>query len=276
MPSVEKALFIGGRAINQATLTSTGEVDTLPVTNLQEYMPEKKYRALSNITTIYVNFPTPLACNTAAIIGHNCTNTAYCRIKGGADLASVSTGTPAVDSGNINMWPTTGKPTDEEWPQWSSLIRFSNATPYAWYSIYINDNLNTDVLQIGRLMLDWAFRPIFNIGHNYGISLTLADVQTRTAFNRLYTERRGPPARSFALPLSYISLRDLWDNIFTMSRLYGIYDDFFMCIDPGATTDLHRTMMQCMFTDTLTLESQPVFDSYGNVWKTTMTLLELV
>jgi len=101
-------------------------------------------------------------------------------------------------------------------------------------------------------------------------------VQTRTPFNRLYTDRRGPPARTMALPLAMITKRDLWDTLYTMTRLYGTYEDFFVCIDPGETVDQHKIMMQAMFADKLDFESQPVFDGNGNVWKTAMTLVELV
>ena len=53
----EKALILGGRLVNRSTLTATSATDGLPVTNLQEYMPEKKYRATSNMVTVYVSMP---------------------------------------------------------------------------------------------------------------------------------------------------------------------------------------------------------------------------
>jgi hypothetical protein len=272
----EKSLFLGGRLVNQSIVSASSEVAGLPATNLQEYMPEKKWRATTKTASIYIQMPKFVACDACAIISHNCSTTATFKVTAGTTLAIASGGSPAFDSGYLEMWPTGVKPSDEEWPHFSTLGRWSNGTPYPVWVIRIEDPLNSDNLEVGRVMIDRAFRPTFSIGHNYGVSLILADVQHRTPFNRLYTDRRGPPGRSMALPLSMVTKRDLWDNLFTMSRLYGTYDDFFVCLDPGETVDRHKIMMQAMFADKLDFESQPVFDNSGNVWRTALTLVELV
>lgn len=272
----EKALFLGGRLVNRSIVTSQTAVGGLPVTNLQNYMPEKKFRATGTSEMIYLQLPVATACNAVALIGHNLTNLASVAVFGATSLTALVNQTPEYNSGWMEVWPGGVKPNEEEWPQWSTLARFPNGNSWPWYSVWIYDPSNPSPIELGRLMLDKAFRPTFTIGHNYGVGLILADAQRRTPFNRIYAERRGPPGRSMALPLTMITKRDLWDNLYTMSRLYGMHEDFFICIDPSETVDLHKIMMQAMFADANNFESQPIFDGSGNIWRTSLSLVELV
>ena len=69
-----------------------------------------------------------------------------------ASAANV-TAAPAKDSGVVSAWPTSGKHTDEDWPEELSLVRVTNSTGYRYGRLDIADPTNTDgYAQAGRLI----------------------------------------------------------------------------------------------------------------------------
>lgn len=277
---VDTPLWLGGREItlaNEVTMSST-EGDLIGV-NLQDYRPEKKWRATGCAAEwAFIVLRKDIPINTLVAIGHNFGPDATWRVKIGPDEDSVTFGTPAIDTGFQSVWPDSGMPDEEEWPQYISFMQWENATPYNHCVLDIVDPTNPDgYVQIGRLMLDRALRPdSYRISSNLSLGLTLADAQRRTPFNRIYTERRGPPARTMGLTLGAISRRDLMDYYFTLARLYGMYDDFFFCSNPAETTDLHKLMLHGMFANAAQFETQPVWDHQAQMWRSNLSLCELV
>ena len=77
--------------------------------------------------------------------------------------------------------------------------------------------------------------------------------------------------------LSSLSQRDLMDELDELQRYSGVDRDFAFCLDPAATTDLHRYSMQALFGQGSQNTAQPLWDESGNqIWQTTLTLNEVL
>lgn len=136
MEASKKSLFLSSRPMNTAVLTATSEVSTLPVTNLKTMQPARKYRANDNTYRVDIDFGegNELACNCAVVIGHNGTETATVQVLGGDNVNEVNgIDTADVDSGIQSAWPAlSGKPTEEDWPQYSSIVLWDNDQDKRW------------------------------------------------------------------------------------------------------------------------------------------------
>jgi len=269
----EKALFLASRYVQAATLAASSAMPLLPVTYLQKQEPDKVWRATGcTAEWITLDLGTARACNGAGFVGVNWTAAATVRIR--ANSVADMTAAP-LDTGSVSPWPATGKPTDEDWPIFACLVRWVNSTAYRYWRIDIVDAANPDgYVELGRPYLANYFQPVFNVDINIGVGLDSPDQRTRTPAGKTFTDGRGPPSRRFVLPISAVNERDLWDSLFDLQRLCGLAVDFFFSLDPSATTDFHRYSMQALFADGAQFDSQPFWDATGQVWRTSLTLLE--
>jgi hypothetical protein len=279
MDAEKKSLFVTSRAFDRAILSATTQVSTLPVTNLQTQQPARKYRATTTSYRVNIDLGVgrDLNCNCAVIIGHNGTATATAQIKGGDSQDEIDGTNPAdVDSGIQSVWPAVGKPTEEDWPQYSSLVLFDNELNKRWWSLNWTDTANSSPSEAGRVMVGRAFRPKFNISGNPLVGLVTSGIQRRSAFNRIYTDARGPLSRRMDVPINTINERDMWDSLFEMQRLLGVTEDFFFSANPAEEDYFHKWSGQFLFEDLSRFQANMQFDDYGRIWSTSFGILELV
>lgn len=269
-----KMLFTWGLEVDAATLTATSEISSLPVGNLQNKQPSKKFRmadATSHRVLIDLGAGNEIAANTAILIGHDGTVLATSRIKGGATEGSVTGGTPSVDTLDQTVWPTTGKPVVKNWLQYSSLLTWDNDVDYRYWSITTNN-----ISEIGRVHLTRSFIPRFEVSHNINYGFITSNNARRTPGNHRYSDTLGPAARRWILPISAVSENDLWDGYHEFARLLGKSKDLFICIDVNETKRLHFKMMQCEFEEDNMFDGVPMWDEVGQCYRTTITVSELI
>lgn len=279
MEKTKKSLFLSSRAFDRASLTATSAVATLPVTNLQTQQPARKYRAEAKTYRVDIDLGVgkELDCNCAVIIGHNGTANATATIKGGSTIDHVNGNVTAlVNSGIQSAWPVGGKPSEEDWPSYSSLVIWDNEVPYRYWSLAWDDSTNGSNAEAGRVMLGRAFRPKFNISGSPLVGLVTAGVQRRSAFNRIYTDKRGPISRRIDVPINTLNERDMWDSLFELQRLLGVTQDFFFSASPAEEEYFHKWSGQFIFEDLSRFQANLQFDDYGRVWSTNFGILELV
>lgn len=275
----ERFLILSPRESDAATVAASSAVADLPVTNLQDMQPAKKWRSTAaTAQTITIDFGYPVAANALALVGHNLTADGVLRVRGATTLADV-TANPAIDTNTQSAWPATGKPTAASWPHHTAIVRWSNDNPFRYWQLDIADGGTVlTYLEAGRLVLGRAFQP--SIGFDLGgqpITYETGDVQARTPYGRTFTDRRTTsPPRLFEITVYAMTRREVWDGIAELQRLRGTWGDVVCALDPGEKTDLHRFVMQGVFAAGGSYTLPTAYDADGNMLGAGVRLRELI
>lgn len=275
----EALILMSPAASDSATVAASSEASGLPATNLQTVQPRKKWRSTgTSAEYLLVTFAAGVACDCLALVGHNLGASATVRIRGANSGAAV-TAAPVYDSGVVSAWPTSGKPSVTSWSQHTLLKKWSNSTALTNWRIDLADSAPvTTYLEAGRLALGDCWQP--SIGFDVGgtpLGFEAADVQTRSAYGGLFTERRSAsPPRTFDLAIYALSKREAFDGIYEIQRLRGLWGDVICCLDPSETADLHRFTMQGAFTAGGAYTLPPSFDDAGNMFGAGIKLREFI
>lgn len=274
----EPLILLSPAASDAATVAASSEAAGLPATNLQNVQPRKKWRSGGTSAYLLVTYSVGVACTAFALVGHNLSGSATVRIRGANSLAAL-TAAPVYDSGVVSAWPVTGKPSDTSWPQHTLLKKFSNSTALTYWRIDLADSAPvTTYLEAGRLALGACWQPSINFDlSGTPIGFDISDVQTKSAYGGMFTERRtASPPRIFEIAIYALNKREAFDGIFEIQRLRGMWGDVICCLDPAETTDLHRMTMQGVFTMGGAYTLPPVFDSDGNMYGAGIKLREFI
>jgi hypothetical protein len=247
---------------DDATLVASSQVPTLPVANLQTVQPQKKWRSTATDDYVLVTAAAPLAWSALALVGHNLTSAATLRVRGADSLDALTTA-PAIDTGAVSAWPSTGKPNARSWPNWLSLVTWANTATLRFWRLDISDPANADgYLEAGRLVIGAPWQPTYNFDVSGApIAFDALDTQTKTPFGYIFTGRVAQsPARAFNVQITATNRREVMDGIFEIQRLRGMWGDVICCLDPTETTDFHRFSMQGVFTVKPSYPITPQFD----------------
>ena len=112
-------LLLSPKESDAATIAAGSQVTSLPAANLQTMQPKKVWRSASASDYLNITFPTPIAANMLALVGHNLSSMGVYRVRLAASLA-LTVSAPLVDTGYQSVWPATGKPVAEYWPRRNS------------------------------------------------------------------------------------------------------------------------------------------------------------
>ncbi len=270
----ENILFLSSREFDRATIAASSAAPGLPASFLQDLDPDKRWRTTSKVGQ-YLNITLfrPVACNALAIAGHNFTDLGVVRIRGALTLDGLAT--PAVDTGWLSVWPATGKPDDEDWPSWSSLVRWENDERVALLADRIRRSRSRDHVDRDGAHLAG---PQFPADSQCRLRRRHRLRQPgRTGANAVRQDLHRPARRAsrrVTLPFSAANKNDILRSFYELQRYCGLARDFFVSIDPAETTDFHRLSMQALFASTTQFEAQPVFDNSGQCWRQILILTE--
>lgn len=269
-------LFLSPRISDQATVTASSEVASLPATFAQNQEPTKKWRT-TGCAAEYVVFswsPDDLVITHAAVVGHNLTSAATIRLRL-ADTVPSLTAAPDKDSGVVSAWPTSGKHTDPEWAHELSLVGVTNAVGYRYARLDFADAANpAGFLEFGRIAVGRAWQPSANIDLDPTIGFVPIDVQEPNSYGQTFTDPRPYAQRQFDLAFSALDQDDVHDYAMELSRLRGQAGDVIVSIDPEATTRFHRWSMQALFTGRAAFKAQPLWDGTNQTWGFAASLIE--
>ena len=129
--------------------------------------------------------------------------------------------------------------------------------------------------ELGRLALDVAFQPDYNVDLGFGTGFDPADVQVRTPFGATYPDDRAGRPRKFTLPFTSASEGDRV-QLGRLQRLAGLAGDVFAFVDPAKTTDFQRYSIHGLFAAGGADQAIPWWDQSGQLWSLTMTINELI
>ena len=272
----ERILFLTTFAVDAATLLASTSEGALLVTNLQNRQPSKKWRSTSTAARITMVSPTPVDADSLAFVGHNLTSNALGRVTASIDLADLVSA-PDFDTGWKSMWPTSGKPTIVDWPNWIALLRWTNVSSFFNWQLEIVDPGNSDgYVEGGRIAICRGFQPSANVDVSLAIGLEPPSEQRRTPFGFTFSDDRGDTPRRFTLPFSVMNDRNVFDGLKEIQRRAGLHADVMVFLDPAATTNFHEYALHGLFAAPGGYESQPLWDSVSQVWRTGAVLTELL
>lgn len=277
--TVSAFLLLTPRESDAATIAASSEVAGLTAANLQTRDPAEKWRTDgATEASLAIALAAPVAADSVALVAHNLSDTGVIRVRGAVLEADV-TSDPDVDTGWQSAWPTTGKPTVPDWPNFISLARWTAPGSFQYWQVDIADpSAALTYLEAGRLMLGQAWQPSINFdlgGTPLGFDPT--DVQAKTPYGRTFTDRRtASPARLFEIALYALTKREAFDGIYEIQRLAGLAGDVVCALDPGASTDFHRFVMQGVFLQGGAYTLPPAFDADGNMFGAGARLRELI
>lgn len=275
---MKNVLLLSPAASDAAVLSVSSQLQSLPAANLQSYRPDKKWRAYGTTEWVALDLGTPVACNTLALVAHNLSAGGTLRVRGAASQAAV-TAAPVVDTAARSAWPATGKATAPRWPHWLSLLTWANETPLRYWRVDIVDPGNSDGwLEAGRLMLGPKWQPSLNFDlGGTPLALDQMDVQAKTSWGRLFTDRRATSAaRIFAVEISALDKREVMGGLFEIQRERGLWGDVVCCLDPEEGTDFHVFSMQGVFVQRAEYPIVPYFTPNGAMFTAKIQLNELI
>jgi hypothetical protein len=276
--SQQRCLFLSSRTIDLATVVASTEMTGLPSSFLADIQPAKKWRTTSKASQyLNVTLEQAEACDTAAFISPNFGPSTVARMYA-AETAATLLSAPALDTGWQSPWPGAEKPVVADWPVFTGLLRWTNTAAFKYWRIEFADPGSAlTYFDLGRVLLGQAFQPSFNVDNSPAIGLQSPDAQTRTPFARTYTDPRGPASRRLNLPFSSVNHDELVASLFELQRYCGLARDFVFALDPGATRrDAYLYTLQALFADQAQFEAQPWWDGADAVWRTQLTLTELI
>lgn len=275
---MSNVLFLSSRWIDGATVTASSERGLLAVEHVQTYRPDQVWRATGcNAEHIAWDFGEEQVVEAAIIVAHNLSADATIRLRLGATQGGV-TAAPDYDSGFVSPWPSSGRPTDLDWPSYFSLLLAENAVGYRYGRLDIEDSTNPDgYVQIGRLFVGPAFVPAINVDINWSLGLVAPGEVVVSSFGRTFLDERGPASRVMQLPFSAIDQNELLEELLELERYLGTTGDFAFCLDPAATDHFHRFAMQARFESLNAGQALPYFNESGRqIWQKTLTIAEVL
>ncbi len=274
----QNCLLLSSRTIDRATVVASTEVTGLPASFLADIQPAKKWRTTAK-TGQYLNITLEQAeaCDSAAFIAPNFGPSTVVRIYA-AETAAALLSSPALDTGWQSPWPGAEKPVVVDWPVFTGLVRWTNIAAYKYWRIEFADpGVLLTYFDLGRVLLGQAFQPSFNVDNDLALGLQSPDAQSRTPFARTYTDPRGPASRRLTLPFSSVNHDELVTSLIELQRYCGLARDFVFTLDPGATRrDAYLYTLQALFADHAQFQAQPWWDGADAVWRTSLTLTELI
>jgi len=276
--SPQRCLFLSPRTIDLATVVAGTEMTYLPAAFLADVQPAKKWRTTSKVGQ-YLNITLQQAevCDTAAFISPNYGPSTSVRVYA-AETSAELLSAPVLDTGWQSPWPGGEKPVVTDWPHFIGLVRWTNTAAYKYWRIEFADpGVLLTYYDLGRILLGQAFQPAFNVDVNPTIGLASPDAQSRTPFARTYTDPRGPGSRKMILPFTAVNHDNLVTSLFELQRYCGLARDFVFTLDPGAVrSNAHLYTLQALFADQAQFEVQPWWDGANAVWRTSLSLTELI
>lgn len=270
-------LFLSPYMIDLATLAAASTASGLSVTNLQDSDPTRKWRSTS-ITSQYITIDFgatgATACNAAAFINTNLTNSATIRVRASNSSAGAVTSSPSLDVSGIDVYPGS-KSALRDWTNHIAFGTWTNANSYRYWRIDFSDAGNSDgYLEAGRLMMAAYWQPSLNMDQSVAISYESVDAVERTAHNQLLTQRRGSVGRRFDLTFSSMDQDEAQDGAMELARLRGAGGDFFVSLDPTHTTRFPQWSMQGVFSAAPRFQGVPLFINGKQCWAFTCTVSE--
>lgn len=247
--------------------TLSGGDWAMPLSYLQDMQPTRSVQS-AGVTTAATQFDVDFG---SAV---TCDYIAMGRVRAPADAtvtvkAATSQGglaSPTWSSGSMSVWPSSGKPGDRGLIFYDVLKALAAGSAYRWWRIEIDgQNSGDGYLELGRLYMGPKWQPAYNFSYGWRNSREPLDLRIEAKSGHTLTGARKKP-RLWDLPINTVAKDDAEDAIYEFRRNFGTHGDFFLCLDPDATTRLHRKMMMATFS-AIPEDAQPYHNTFSAAFK---------
>jgi hypothetical protein len=272
-------LFLSPKLSDAATtiFTASTQVTALPVTNLQNQEPTKKWRSTGAVAeNVVMDFgAVPIAANALCLVGGNLSGNGQFRVRGATSQANL-TAAPSVDSAMASAWPASGSPAGSDFPiaHFIHLRQWTNTTAYRWWRVDFADSTPvTSYWEFGRLMLGVSFQPTLNLDLEAAVGWDPTDVQEPSPYGQIFTDPRPYTRRRFDIPFSAMDADEVHATMFNFAKR-GTAGDIAVFLDPAATTRFHWWSMQGLFMQGLNFKGVPYFNNGLQMFGTAFSIVE--
>ncbi|WP_319798335.1 hypothetical protein [Nitrobacter sp.] len=275
---MQNLILLSPAASDAAVLSASAQAAGLPVSNLQTIQPAQKWQAAGTAASITITATTPFVATALALVGHNFSADALLRLRAAAVQGNV-VANPDLDTGWQGAWPLFGKPPVTNWPNWLSLLTWSNTSAFQFWQLDIVDPGNTvGYLEAGRLALGVPWQPSLNFDvAGSPLGFDQLDVQSKTAWGRTFTDARATSAaRTFNIQITAVDRREVTAGLVEIQRLRGLWGDVICCLDPAEPSDFHLFSMQGYFVPKPDYPIVPQYTENGVMFTAKLQLAEFL
>lgn len=210
---------------DDATLTASSEIATLPGSNVQQPHVSQKWQTAAGIKTgtLLLDMGSSVACSVMALLGTNFSSLATMRLRGSDSDPSGATG-EKYDSTTISAGAkaTYG----------GCYLSFTEATARYWL-INVDDASVADNLEVGRLFLGPKWTPTQAQGFGWSVVPTDPSKVTKSYGGQSYPDVR-PQARTIQFTLEFMNEDEMYGNAFALAHENGLVDDVLAIHNPSS------------------------------------------
>lgn len=221
---------------------------TLPLASLQDRQPSYAARSV-DATTASTRFDIDAGAAvdwTGFFLGRT-DLTAAAQIEISAATSQAGLATPAATTGVLSAWPASGKPTTPPGKAWHDVFKLFSLGSYRWRRVAITDTANPGGrINLGRLVAGRYWRPARNYSYGREKGFDPGDLRIVTPQKHTVSDE-GPQCRLWSIPFNYASEADAEDDLEDLVYALGTARDVVVCLNPDATTRLHRDTMLASF-----------------------------
>lgn len=269
---VETTTFAHALSSDKATLS--GGDWQMAIANIQSR--ETSYVARSTDDTVastqwILDFPTTTSHRVTGLVlaGVNFTGDALIKMTAAASVAGL--GSPSYTLDWRSVWPSTGKPDEEDWEQFHIFIPVPLQNYKSW-KIEIDDDPNpAGYVEIARQYFCELFVPTYNVFWSLDMKIESYDLSVMTPYGGNLSDERDQ-VRMWTMPFDFMTKADR-DTLDNLSQRLGTAKDFFTILGPTLEADAHRYMMPCKFVQKPGI--QPV-NRVSALFKTRLDVTEIV
>lgn len=259
-------------------ISVSSEVSGLPGINVQNQEPTKKWRTtVNNYGALIFDFIVPTTINALAVVGANWSNGGHWRLRAANSVPALTT-TPVYDTGGLSAWNSPGKPVNLlNVAHWINVLMFNmGATPCRYFFVEFGDSTPAaSYLEFGRVYVGRYFQPAINIDIAGGFTYEPLDVQQRTPFGQIFTDRRPYVPRRLDVQMSMTDSDEVTTFWANLSRFGGNGTDVIVSLDPSATSsDFQTWTMQALFVGSHSYAPVPYWNNGKTMWSARWSFLE--
>ena len=245
---------------DQATLSASAEVATLPGANVQHPHVARAWHTTTGVTSaaLTLDMGSAVLCQLLALLGTNLTAAATVRLRASnADPAALAS--LLLDTGALAATAKTGYP--------QSYHDFTATTARYW-RLDVADASLPDHLEIGRLFLGPRWQP--SVNQEYGWSVQVIDPS-------VVDESRGgqsipdvlPVRRQLQFSLNWMDEAEMVDNAFALAMHTGVVSDVLAVHNSLNGTRINEQSVFGLLTDI-----QPLVHERSRIFRTRFTVKE--
>lgn len=240
---------------DKGVISATSFAPLMPPDVLQNHHVKRKWRALDNSVSLYVDLQAIRSIDTFGLFGINLTSGGFSRIRASASDPNVTVDV-VYDSS-----PMSGKAD----PKYQSLIQLISAPVNCRYVRWDLSDVGLTYIEAGRLVVGKRYRFVSNFAYGWSRGYVDESRMKRSRGGQTYIDA-GPTYRQLEVEFEQITPServDVWEEI---DRVNGLKQDVLFLMNPEST-NLNRDSIWGLMLDLPSI-SQPTAaeDALGPVY----------